>query len=659
MTNLTAKAITHHSDLRFESMYDQNSCIILEYILRTFSTLVIPPTSGGSKVCCSFTKESLDIFIQFFYKLIARIKMKIKSNEGLQTKFPFESLIIFLTLAFVIWISRYWFSANFGLYEDDYSRIPNAVVMTGDQLWEYVRTTILKFGGQGRPLHPVLIYLFSWIGWKFKQLNSLYWFGYIILTINGYLIYLILKRVGNKALALVGALIFCVYPSDTTQIYLTHSFGVQISLMFLLIASPLYLSGHRMLSYFIIFGSLITYETIYLVFLAIPLLKSTWDYSLWREIRKHALILVTALIGIFLLRRFIGEDRVIEMDIFKITLLSIRGLLTGPPVSIGLFFYRPIQVLLSLKREMMVGMGLVLIPTTWILSKIHLNTPVGYFEQIRRFQFKNLSFKKLFNKQAAEQFINQINENEIYKLLLVGLAMLILAYPLMLTVSGLNISGRATRVHFAAVVGALLIIACLSTAILGWAITVGKKRTGVFILALFITFQSGFGISVQRDYQLSWEYQRKFWTDLIQLIPDANPGTVILIEPEGLPATEQIGAISWNLPRILNNIYEFPSDWVGNYPRVYLLKHNWKGEILLDETVFQLNNKTVKGSRFFYRDVNARDVLIIGVVNGELSRHIGPMIINGTEVKLKQVANPMLPSFEKGVLFDYLITNTP
>jgi hypothetical protein len=293
------------------------------------------------------------------------------------------------------------------------------------------------------------------------------------------------------------------------------------------------------------------------------------------------------------------------------------------------------------------------------LSKTHLDIPVGYFQQIRRVQFKNLSFKRLFNKRAAEQFINRINENDIYKLLLTGLVMLILAYPLTLTVSGLNISGRATRVHFAGVVGASLIFACICAAFLGWTISIGKKRLGVFILAIFITFLTGFGISVQRDYQLSWEYQRSFWTDLLQLIPDVNQGTVILIEPEGLLDTEQIGANSWNLPRILNHIYEFPPDWDGNYPRVYLLKHNWKGEILLDGKVFQLNNKTVKGSRYFYRDVNARDIIIIGVVNGELSRHLEPMIINDIEVNLKQLANPMLPSFEKGVLFNYLITSTP
>ena len=45
-----------------------------------------------------------------------------------------EAVAIFVLLGIVTWVSRYWYSARFGLYEDDYTIVPAAINMTGGQL---------------------------------------------------------------------------------------------------------------------------------------------------------------------------------------------------------------------------------------------------------------------------------------------------------------------------------------------------------------------------------------------------------------------------------------------------------------------------------------------------------------------------------------------
>ena len=62
---------------------------------------------------------------------------------------------------------------------------------------------------------------------------------------------------------------------------------------------------------------------------------------------------------------------------------------------------------------------------------------------------------------------------------------------------------------------------------------------------------TGYGFIIQRDYVNAWQYQRAFWTELLPLIQDAGDYNVILVDPQALKDTRQIGANYWNLPRVL------------------------------------------------------------------------------------------------------------
>ena len=62
-----------------------------------------------------------------------------------------------------------------------------------------------------------------------------------------------------------------------------------------------------MLSYVLILASLLTYETPYFVFLAVPLLCLPWDRTLPKLMAKHIAFTTVIFFGVFLLRIELGD----------------------------------------------------------------------------------------------------------------------------------------------------------------------------------------------------------------------------------------------------------------------------------------------------------------------------------------------------------------
>ena len=272
------------------------------------------------------------------------------------------------------------FSANFSgrqfpavierLHADDVGRIGKAISWNWPEFWHALPDSL---GRQGRPLHDGLIHLFSFLGFRIGGLHTIYLIGYIILTVNSFLFYALLKRLSQQSiLALTGALTFSLFPVHTTQIWLTILLGVQPSLTFFLIATHCYLSGRKKLSYLVILGSLLCYETFFPVFLAVPLLKKKWDARLIREIFSHVLVLGSILVCIIIIRKLTGESRVDNLNILTAIRTSILHMLVGPIISLTMFLYRPIEILKALNREMLVFLPLYFTGLVWILSRLKL-----------------------------------------------------------------------------------------------------------------------------------------------------------------------------------------------------------------------------------------------------------------------------------------------
>jgi hypothetical protein len=597
---------------------------------------------------------------------------KTTNNSNLLTPSSYDKVKSFIVLAMTIWIGRFWNFASFGLYEDDYYRIPRAMGMSGSELGN----SILSFfwsENQGRPLHPIFIYLFSFLGSKLGGLHAIHLLGYTIVTLNSFLFYILLRQLSTQPIfAITGALTFCLFPANTAQPFLTHTLGLQPSLMFLLIAFYCYLAKRKKLSYFIIVGSLLCYETVFLVFLAAPLLQKKWNSRLIQELFRHALVLGGMLVCMVIIRKISGESRVASINLLsdEIPRRMLSQMFVGSTMAMQTFVSRFFETLFDLKglnKKLLVLLFLYFVGLVWVLSSL-------------KFKISNNAFSRtILVKSRIFCLRIPLFLKNFVKLALLGLIMLVLAYPLTFAFQFNAQSGAgAGSLHLAATVGASILCACLCSAILFVAHTYGQKLLPTVGLSAYFALLVGFGLITQQDYVKGWEYQQAFWTDAIALCPDVTDGTVILLEPTGLRRTREIDSQSWSIPLVFNQIYKFPDDW-KILPRVYRLKPDWQEKIILgEENVFDLNSSTrwmpsfiIDGQGFpslYWKEkivseknlivkttVASTNVILLETKDGQLTRKTEPLIIGEREFPLKEKSASRLPPFDKGSLYDYLI----
>lgn len=563
------------------------------------------------------------------------------------------NLSFFVLFAVILWVARYWHSATFGLYEDDQTNIPQMVQMPWGDLLRYVGSYIIHLYGHGRPFSDSLILIFSHLGWQIADIQGMYWIGYLIEVLNVSLFYVLLQRVAGSSFAVVASLAYVLFSADTTQAWVTASLGLQPALTFLLLALLFYLSDRRWLAYLFALLMILTYETPFLVFLAAPLMRKEWNRKLLKEGAVHAGILVGILLAVLALRSSIGEGRVAGLGFPTILTTPILHMIQGPVVSLGTYLYRPLQALRGLNLEVGLASGLALIGLVWLLSRLPVECAVR-LGNVRDALRAGISLRaaKGLNLQPVPEPLRTLG-----RMAVTGAAMLILAYPLTFTIRAYAITGRDTRVHFAAAPGAAICCGCAVMLCLWLAAGYRQRWVGVGLLSVFFALLVGYGFLIQRDYTLGWQYQREFWQQLVTLAPDAGADTVILVDPAGLPDSRQIGANTWNLPRILNQIYQIPAEW-KKPPRVYRLAEGWQQTILTSENKLALNGVTTVAPPSLYGNVDPANVILVQWADGRLVRSPASLKVGGQVLALKAPTAPVVSTLPHGFLYDYLVAES-
>jgi hypothetical protein len=466
--------------------------------------------------------------------------------------------------------------------------------------------------------------------------------GYAIIAVNSMLAYSVLRRIGDARFALVGALGYALYPADTTPLFLYHAFGLQQALTWFWLAVHAYLSDRRVLAYVLILGSLLSYETVFPVFLAVPLLKGEWDRrGLVRRAVAHAGILAALFGAVLLLRGLVGEARVAGLGFPEALTTPLLHMLEGPVVSAGTFLYRPLQAVLVADREI----ALILLAATLVFGLV-LDRMGPRVSVIPASLWAGLRQRPRFHAWPAEL-------RKGGQLALTGLVMMILAYPLTFTIRAYAISGRDTRVHFAAILGASILWGAFAWLLVAVGEAVRKRWVAAGLLAVVLGGLAGFGFVIQRDYARSWELQRSFWTQVVALCPDLDEGTVILVAPEAFTDTRQIAANHWNLPRVLDQIYSFPLDW-DDPPRLYRLVPGWEEHIVAGDGRLRLDAQTVLAPPSLYGEVEPDHVIYLEAEGGGLARRAGALTVGEADYGLKALGEAR-SQLAPGFLFGYLV----
>jgi len=554
-----------------------------------------------------------------------------------------KEVIPYLFIIFVTWMSRFLLSNSFGLYEDDWAFSGNAITNTFAENISRISSALISFW-QGRPLHMSLLTLIPSLGSQFGGIETLYFLGFLILSSNACLIYYLLKRISYQPyIPIIATLFFCLYPADTTFSYLQHLFGLQTSLLFLLLAFHCYLSarqGHvglKILSYLMSIFSLLTYESPFLTYLAAPfLLKNKTK----KQVIVHFCIVLLSLFSYLMLRKMTGEQRVLGLGTTSLAQTVIYQIFAGPLVAIATYFLRPLQLLQQFKLQNIIVLSLAL-----------------------SFFFILINYLVNDDKQIINR--NRTNQLKTPGLLAIGTAMTILAYPSALMLSVNVINGRASRVHFAASLGTAIILSCLWNYMLTKSSSVQYlRKLTIFLLALHLSLLFVFCLDVQNLYKVSWQYQQEFWSDVTKLSPDLEENTVILVQAPSLVSGKQINPFDWSVPSVLSSIYYFPKNW--KYPpRLYVLTSSpssidgWKSMIQKDN-LFLMSNKN-NSLRYYYewepdRKVDPKDVVLLVEENNQLKRKFSLDMPNGDTLLLKQATGKTSSqNYRKSVIYNRLV----
>jgi len=567
-----------------------------------------------------------------------------------------SDILVCIILAITIWITYFWYSSGFGLNGDDYLRISQIIGEPLGEVFSQIKYWFFN-KSEGRPLHPFLVFSLSYLGFQIGGLQATYLLAFCILTINAFLFYLLLKRIFNQpSFSVTGVLAFALFPADNSKIWLTAVLGYHLALSLFLVASHFYLSEKRILSYLLISCSLLIQEYSFVLFFAAPLLKRLSASKLKREVYLNTFILTCILFAVFIIRKLLGEGRVAELNIFSALLRSLHNMLFGPAVSLGMYISRPFQTLEALNEE---GILLILIPLcfvgfTLLISRLKFSKVNDYLlEWLKiKYNFLFLSAPSVFKDFA--------------KLVGLGYTLLILAYPLTLlpSYSIYSITGPDSRIHSVAVFGASVLVGTASSIILFVAGLYHKKKIATFCISCLFSLLVGYGLIVQIDYKDSWQIQKSFWTQVVNLCPDIEDGTVIVIETidnPTYPRTRQFdtyGENSWTYPWILEQIYNIPDNWQLK-PTLHLLKQGWEDDTLIsssngNESLSQLLSRS---QLTYHQDtaIESSNLIFLEEKNGLLIRRTQPVMINDKEYFLKLPSSSKSEKLEKKGFYKYLI----
>jgi hypothetical protein len=363
---------------------------------------------------------------------------------------------------------------------------------------------------------------------------------------------------------------------------------------------------------------LFAYEVPFGLLFAAPFLRWGLTRRSLRAALPHLGLLLAMLVGVTLLRLALEDDRVAGLTLASAGSTVLRQMLAGPWVSLGSFVLRPLQFLSLVSVD-----GVV-------VAAVALVVVLGLFIAARRLRWDG----------TVPSLPDRPLPGDLLRSLALGGLLLLLAYPLTFTTRPTAISGRETRVHLAAGVGASIVVGGATGAVLGG---LRRGRAGDLATAgaaAAFALLGGFGWIVQQDYADAWRLQREFWRALLPQIQDAGEAVVILVDPSGLEDPLQIGANTWNLPRVLRQVYLLPPEW-ATPPRVYRGVPDWREYLILPDGRLRINGDTTMAPVGEYTTSDWPHLIVVHTDDGVV-RRTRPLVVDAVEYPLPEPGPPVL-----------------
>ena len=526
-----------------------------------------------------------------------------------------ERVLVAIILTITIWVVHFSQSLHFGLYEDDWDFIGQPMAWTWGKLLDWVYMC-LQHWPQGRPIGFAVVATLAFLGNRIGGLEAIYLIAFGLHVANTLILYTIVRRHLSTAPSFCAALGFCLFPSNTAIPLLEAQLFNGLTLFFLLFATWLYLRGWRIVAYVVSAGSLLTYESAFLPFFAVPLLHVGPMPKLRRELLKHWAILLAIGGSIFWFRAHMGEEKAATVlgNGWWVTLGRVAtAMYAGSVTTLRLFVMRLVTVLRDGDREVL--------PIVIVLAAGF--TVALYFMRVHlsdRLEVWPLSVTNKWFEWHANLSIDYASAAAL-RLGACGLFMLVISYGLAISnyyYPPVVEAGRLTGTHLSAAVGAGLLCGAISAILLDLGVSHGKKFWAALALACYFSGLAGFHYLVQEDFRKSWTIQRAFWAAVKKQCPDLTDGTVLIYEVESYP-TRYIQTNSWGDPYVLSLVYDFPKNW-KQPPQLFSAATAWTADVISS------------GGQFFWRppifwpteELSQGNVILLRGAPGNPKRVSGP-----------------------------------
>jgi hypothetical protein len=453
----------------------------------------------------------------------------------------------------VNFIANFLFMEGFGFYEDDYLfTLPSLDWHWADYLAHLSRD--ITSWPQGRPGSWILLDTFSFFIGKAGSISAYYIFAFLLTTLAAFLFYRTLKGMVSPVCALAAAIFYVLYPADTGKQIFMHQAYFPVCCMLCLCAFKAYRSKSYVAFYVLAPVTLLTYEPYFLVFFAIPFLVGGSLRLQVRRVLVNTAILAVSLFAVLLVREHMGDARAIgvlgspSQYLYKIVTAPAIGLFTA----IKLALSRPLEAALY-------------------------SSPWGYLICIGVAYLLIRAFRNV--ARATVVTADQVEGVAPLRLILAGLAIAIVAYlyrfypdyyPPVVNI------GRLSSLHSVSALGVAVAFAGLVAFLVRhW------ERTTFITVGLYLALLAGFGLEIQQSqYVRSWALQKAFFSKIVELVPDAAEGDVILVnidtgfgyspEFDARPKTEGFPPF-WmvNYPtQVLQHLVSYPTEW-KQQPRIF------------------------------------------------------------------------------------------
>lgn len=446
------------------------------------------------------------------------------------------SACLFL-IAVTVYFAHFGHSEMYGLYEDDYWAIAPFLEKPLPSVSELFRFHFTHWY-TGRPLNYFLPAALAITGSALGGLEGVYALSAAWLTLNCSLVFLIARRIFTDRAALTAAISYALFPADSTRILLVHAAHVQGSMTFLFCGVWLWLRGGRArgASYPIAALSLLSYETAFLGFLAVPLLLNADRRSFLKTWAKHVLACCAILVAVSIVRLETQDSRVAATlgDPATALFRSATSLYIGPTSDMRVIARSVIEGFLRMSAmpfwtAIIISVGFIVLWSAITDRPVRINrTGPIWPTWLDRARYADGSTPWWYFTFAA-----LITWCGSYALSITDYQ-----YPPTCAL------GRLTSVHTAAAWPASLALASLVAGILR------QQRLKLsyllpVVLAAILTLELSFHQWLQREFAFAWRVQQDFWRQVVTLTPEIGRGWSVIVTGPPAEGSPVILSNSW------------------------------------------------------------------------------------------------------------------